>query len=235
MYRTARRYALSGIAIPRVPRGGWHREDPGDTGEGRGPGHDNGEGDTGKAGDNDSTEGKPGPKIEGDFDQERHARALAAARESERKAKEARKASDDRLAAVLKAAGLTADGKTDPAEQLKAAAAERDKATAKARETAIELAVYKSAGKAGADPDAILDSRGFLNSVAELDPDAADFRDKVTAAIKDAVKANPKLAATDPGIKGAVRQGADHSGAGAGTKTKPKGLAGAVTAALSGN
>ncbi|RBQ05159.1 hypothetical protein DQE82_26800 [Micromonospora sp. LHW51205] len=204
-----------------------------------------GEGDSGEAGETgegttDDQDGDAGqddgsktPKYDGEVDKARHERALAAARESEKKAKAEAKAERDRVAAILKAAGLTPDGKTDPAEQLKAAAAERDKAVARARDTAIELAVYKRAGKAGADPDAVLDSRGFLSSVAELDPDAADFDDKVTAAIKAAVKTNPKLSATAG--QGAGKQGADHSGAGSGNKTKPKGLAGAVTAALSGN
>ncbi|SCL16368.1 hypothetical protein GA0074692_6872 [Micromonospora pallida] len=204
-----------------------------------------GEGDPGGDEDGGSTDDQAGandgqdddktktPKITGEFDPDRHARALAAAREGEKKAKEARKAADERLAAVLKAAGLTPDGKTDPAEQLKAAAAERDKAVARARETAVELAVYKSAGKAGADPDAVLDSRGFLAQVADLDPDAADFPDKVTAAIKAAVKANPKLASTPTG-QGPGKQGTDHSGAG-GQKGKPKNLTDAITAKLGGS
>jgi hypothetical protein len=204
---------------------------------GSGEGDDNGgEGDDGDAdGDQDGTadqddDGKKA-KIKGDLDPDRAARAIAAAREGEKKAKAEKKAAEERVAAILKAAGLTPDGKTDPAEQLKAAAAERDKAVARARDTAVELAVYKRAGKAGADPDAILDSRGFLGSVAELDPDAADFGDKVTAAIKAAVKANPKLAATTG--QGAGKQGADHNGGG-GQKGKPKNLTEAITARLGG-
>ncbi len=200
-----------------------------------------GEGDTGGdgGGTNDDQDGTADqdadsrkPDIKGDLDPDRAARAIAAARDGEKRAKEAKKAADDRLAAVLKAAGLTPDGKTDPAEQLKAAAAERDKAVARARDTAVELAVYKSAAKSGADPDAILDSRGFLSSVAELDPDAADFADKVTAAIKAAVKANPKLSAT--AAQGAGKQGADHNGAGGKQPAKSKSLEEAITAKLGG-
>ncbi|MCZ7376540.1 hypothetical protein [Micromonospora sp. WMMC250] len=204
----------------------------GGSGEGD-PGGDGGAADgdqAGDAGQDDDSSKKP--NYEGDVDKERHERALAAAREGERKAKEAKKAADDRLAAVLKAAGLTPDGKTDPAEQLKAAAAERDKAVARARDTAVELAVYKSAAKSGADPDAVLDSRGFLSSVAELDPEAADFADKVTAAIKAAVKANPKLSATV--AQGAGKQGADHNGAGGRKATKSPSLEEAIAAKLGG-
>lgn len=233
MHRNARRTAfcpLSGIRTVRVPRGGWHREDPSTGGDGGAPGHGNGGGDTGKAGDDDASKA---PKIDGDFDAERAKNTIAAARQAETKAKAEAKTERERVAAILKAAGLTPDGKTDPAEQLKAAAAERDTATAKARETAIELAVYKTASKAGGDPDALLDSRGFLNAVAQLDPDAADFGDKVTAAIKAAVKANPKVSAT-PTPKGPGKQGSDHSGAGTGDKAKPKNLTEAIAAKLGG-
>jgi len=168
------------------------------------------------------------PQIKGDFDPDRAARAIQAARDGERKAKEAAKAANDRLAAVLRAAGLTPDGKEDPAEQLKAAREAAERATARARQSAVELAVYRSAGKVGADPDAVLDSRAFLAAVADLDPDDADFGDKVNAAIKAAVKANPKLAAAalSPG-----RQGADHTG---GRTTKPKTLHDAVARRLGG-
>ncbi|WP_433793945.1 hypothetical protein [Actinoplanes sp. CA-252034] len=231
MYRTARRTALSGITVPRVPRGGWHRDDPTDNGEGRGPGHDNGGGDTGKAGDNDST-GKT-PKIEGEFDKERYERALAAARETERKAKDAKKASDDRLAAVLQAAGLTPDGKEDPAEQLKAAAADRDKAAEKLRDKSLRLSVRENADKAGVDPAAVIDSTSFRQAVAELDVDAADYDDLVVAAMKKALKANPRLAADSSPPKGAGKQGADHSGQG-GQKSKPKNLTEAIAARLGG-
>lgn len=234
MHRIARRTALcplSGIRTARVPRGGWHREDPSTGGDGGAPGHNNGGSDgTGKA-DDDATD--KGPKIDGDFDAERARNSIAAARAAESKAKAEKKASDERVAAILKAAGLTPDGKTDPAEQLKAAAAERDTATARARETAIELAVYKTAGKAGGDPDALLDSRDFHKAVAGLDPDAADFGDKVTAAIKTAVKTNTKLSATPAG-QGPGKQGADHSGSGGGQNSKPKTLAEAISAKLGG-
>ncbi|RLK13320.1 hypothetical protein DER29_4338 [Micromonospora sp. M71_S20] len=218
-------YRRNGLPI-RVVAGG--------SGEGDGGGSDGGDGSDGGQDSGDAGQDGDGktPKIVGEFDKERHERALAAAREGEKKAKAEKKAAEERVAAILQAAGLTPDGKTDPAEQLKAAAAERDKAVARARDTAVELAVYKRAGKAGADPDAVLDSRGFLSSVAELDPDAADFGDKVTAAIKTAVKANPKLAATTAG-QGPGKQGADHTGGG-GDKSKPKTLHDAVAAKLGG-
>lgn len=92
--------------------------------------------------------------------------------------------------------------------------------TAERDETRVELAVYRGAATAGADPEALLDSRGFLNTVKGLDPEAEDFRTKVTEAIKAAVAANPKLgAAPQAGGSSAV----DHaSGTGEGNPSNYK-------------
>ncbi|WKU08004.1 hypothetical protein [Micromonospora sp. HUAS LYJ1] len=190
----------------------------GDGGSG-GEGGSSGDGSTGEGGDDTST--TKTPKIEGEFDPERHARALAAARDGERKAKAESKAKDERIAAILQAAGLTPDGKTDPAEQLKAAAAERDSATQKLRDKSLRLAVRENADKAGVDPTALLDSASFRAATAELDPDAADYDDQVVAAMKKALKANSRLAANAG--QGAGRQGADHTGGGTNTG-RPKSL-----------
>ncbi|MEU8821808.1 hypothetical protein [Actinoplanes sp. NPDC048796] len=243
MHRTARRHALaalSGITTIRAPRGGWRRDDPGDGGGDGSSGHSNaGGGNTDdKDGDDDAgkASGDKTPKIEGDLDPERHARALAAAREGERKAKDARKASDDRLASVLKALGLNADGKADPEEQVKALTTERDDWRNKATGAITRNAIRDAAETHKAKAAELLDSQSFLNQLKDLDATADDFDDKVADLVKAAVKANPaKYGATEPGAKGTGKQGADHSGAGGNNKTKPKGLAAAVTAALSGN
>jgi hypothetical protein len=56
--------------------------------------------------------------------------------------------------------------------------------------------VYRAAATAGADPDALLDSRSFAQAVADLDPsDTAG----ITAAITAAVQANPRYALTPQG------------------------------------
>ncbi|MCY0942594.1 hypothetical protein [Streptomyces antarcticus] len=84
-------------------------------------------------------------------------------------------------------------------------------AQAQARQTAVELAVYRSATAAGADPDALLDSRQFADSLADVDP--ADTA-AVTAAIKAAITANPRLGAkpTGPHIGGSEFNGAPPQG-----------------------
>ncbi|MFE4203950.1 MULTISPECIES: hypothetical protein [Streptomyces] len=69
-------------------------------------------------------------------------------------------------------------------------------AQAQARQTAVELAVYRTAREAGGDPDALLDSRRFADSLADIDPADADA---VRAAVTAAVAANPKLSAAPVG------------------------------------
>ena len=119
---------------------------------------------------------------------------------------------------IGKALGLVKDDETpDPAkltEQLTATQAQ-------ARQAAIELAVYKAAGKHSGDPVAILDSRAFLASVTDLDPNGSDFTSAVDAAIKAAVDGNPKLKATAPAAGASTVQHAGGSGEGA---VKPKTL-----------
>jgi len=136
----------------------------------------------------------------------------------------------DLLAKLAQKAGIELDdGKADPdklAHQLTTS-------QAKARQSAVELAVYRAAGKHAADPDALLDSRGFLKHVENLDPDADDFAEKIGDAVKSAVESNPKLktaiAPTPP-----ARSGTDMSGRGEGAR-KPTNLADAVAARMRGN
>lgn len=129
------------------------------------------------------------------------------------------------LKAVAQAAGLKIEGddeQPDPAKLTE----ELTKSQQQAREAAVQLAVYKSASKNEGDPDALLDSNAFLASVKDLDPTAADFAGKVETAIKDAVKNNPKLKAT----QAAGSSSADHGAGGSGEKNTraPKSLADAV-------
>ncbi|MGH3863573.1 hypothetical protein [Actinokineospora sp.] len=109
----------------------------------------------------------------------------------------------DKIAAAL---GIAETGETPTVEQVteQLTAAQRD-----ARERAVDLAVYRAAPTAGADPDALLDSTTFRRRVADLDPGADGFGDKVAAAIAEAVKANPRLASTPAA---APRSGGQISG-----------------------
>lgn len=115
-------------------------------------------------------------------------------------AEEARK---ELLAQLGKALGQ-GETPTDP-EKLKA---DLEKTTAERRSTLVELAVVRAAPKLGGDPDALLDSRGFLTRLSKLDPAAPDFGQLVQDEIAAAVKDNPKLSLGTP----ATRSGGEITG-----------------------
>lgn len=84
--------------------------------------------------------------------------------------------------------------------------------TTAAKQAQVELAVYRAAGKHGADADALLDSRAFLAKIADIDhTKTAD----VEKAIKEAVENNPKLKS----VRVAGSSTADGAG-GSGEKAK---------------
>lgn len=113
------------------------------------------------------------------------------------KAREAKEAADqaasryDQLVQTLgKGLGLIKDDEGE-APDAEALAAQVSESQAAAQEAARELAVYKAARGANADPDKLLDSRSFLASIKDVDPtDQA----AVKAAVEDAVKANQSFA-----------------------------------------
>ncbi|MDX3398439.1 hypothetical protein [Streptomyces sp. ME01-18h] len=112
-----------------------------------------------------------------------------------------------------KALGLIKDDKDEAPDPAKLTA-EIERTQKAHRETAIELAVFRGAGKHSADASALTDSRSFLKSIADLDPSAEGFDKAVSAAIKAAVADNPKLKAqTAP-----ARTSSDFSG----SSEKPK-------------
>lgn len=162
------------------------------------------------------------PEFTGEFDPERAKTAIQKARQGEKdaqaRATAAEKKFQDELAArdkkwaeelaardkrIAAAFGWdTSEEKPLTAEQLTEKLEEAQSRTKasddRARQTEVELAVYKTAGKHGGDPDALLDSRGFANAIAKLDPASDSFTADVEKAVKAAVEANPKLAAQKP-------------------------------------
>lgn len=193
----------------------------GDRGRGRRDGDDRGRGrDRGdRDGDGDGDGGKRGRTPDGnpadwrieDFPEplRKHVKELRAenasrrteAADAKKRAEQAEgkaKAGDERYATaiegLMKTLGLTPEvdePQRSPEEQIS------DLST-KYQQTRIELAVYRAAAAHGGDPDALLDSRGFMTSAHALDPAADSFTQDVAAAIKAAVEANPKLRAAAP-------------------------------------
>jgi hypothetical protein len=98
---------------------------------------------------------------------------------------------DALLRGVADKLGIPFDGKLGP-EQL---TAKLEAAQRTARQKAIELAVYRSAAAAGADPDALLDSRSFTDRTVELDPDSADFTAQIASLISEVASSQPRYQA----------------------------------------
>ncbi|MDX3127285.1 hypothetical protein [Streptomyces scabiei] len=151
------------------------------------------------------------PKFDGEFDPAKFERLVENLRgdvdaEKQKRVAAEQKAKDDQdtfMKRVAAAFGLDTAEEKPPtpeqlAQQLEEARGETKASRDQARQTAVELAVYKSAAAHGGDPDALLDSRGFANAIAKLDPASADFGDAIGKAVKTAVDANPKLAVKQP-------------------------------------
>lgn len=83
-------------------------------------------------------------------------------------------------------------------EQLNATKAERDAQQARARQTAVELAVFRAAAAAQVDGNALLDSRSFVSALDGLDPSAPEFGQQVKDAITAAAEANPRYKLEPP-------------------------------------
>ncbi|ORI13439.1 hypothetical protein [Rhodococcus sp. 1168] len=90
-------------------------------------------------------------------------------------------------------------------------AGELTAAQREARETKVELAVLRKAGK-DVDGSRLLDSRSFIASLADLDPSDAEFGSKVAAAIKAATEADPSLGAGPKGPRPNPQQGSPSQG-----------------------
>lgn len=209
-------------------RGPVLRDAPDDTG---GTDTSGGGGGTGQG---DPADNGKEPTIDGDLDKDRAAKAIAAARASETKAKDRAAAAEQKAKDVLDqvavALGLKPDPKTDASAIAAQAAKELTASRAELRAAKVENALLRLAGPAGGDVEALRDSRGFIGKLADLDPEDSDFDTKVTAAVKDAVKANPKLAATTTG-QGPGRMGTDVGGSGQTGRQRPTSLGDAVKAA----
>jgi hypothetical protein len=144
------------------------------------------------------------------------------ATEAATKATEAATAQQTTLDKLAIALGLKKDGGDAPDAAMlttQVAAAQTS-----ARESAVQLAVFKAASAAGANPNALLDRNSFTKAVLGLDPTKADFSTKVTAAITAAVTADPTLKA----VPAAARSGVDLSGGTGEGANKPTTLASAV-------
>lgn len=123
----------------------------------------------------------------------------------------ATKAQADQLAAIAKALGLAPDEAADPAAQVGELSGQVGTLTGTVTELRAELLVHNLAGEAQANPVALLDSRAFTTKLHGIDPTAADYREQVATAIKEAVTANANLRSKG---QGPARGGAPGAGQG---------------------
>ncbi|MEQ4723778.1 hypothetical protein [Nonomuraea sp. B19D2] len=131
---------------------------------------------------------------------------------------------------IGKALGLVAEEEkpVDPKEMIDRLTSERD-STAKERDSErelhrralVELGVHRTALKQGADGDALLDSRSFLRSIKDLDPNADDFGTALGERIQQAVEDNPKFKAAS--LSGPpARSGGEFTGGPGGRSSDPE-------------
>ncbi|HVK25052.1 MAG TPA: hypothetical protein VM677_27140 [Actinokineospora sp.] len=109
------------------------------------------------------------------------------------KSKAAETAKAELAQQIGKALGLVKND--EPADPAKLAAQAAESAET-ARQAQVELAVFKAAVPAGADPIKLTDSRSFMAKVTKLDPTADGFGKKVADAVAEHIEANPNAKTT---------------------------------------
>lgn len=160
-----------------------------------------GDGGTGKA-----------PKFEGEFDPAKAARLVENLRTEVEQERTKRTSLETQFSDFMGKFGQlfgSGEQKQLTPEQIAQKAQESDQ---KARDATVKLAVFQTAGKHGADPDALLDSASFVRAISKLDPAADTFAANVDSAIKTAVESNARLKAqpTTPPVP--AKGGVDMAG-----------------------
>lgn len=100
------------------------------------------------------------------------------------------------LDAFRKALDPNAAPETDPLKVAEQAVRERDADRAELQTLRTERIAEKAARKAGADVDALLDSRGFTAALSKLDATSTTFEADITELVEASVKASPRLKVT---------------------------------------
>ncbi|WP_371538397.1 hypothetical protein OG210_21915 [Streptomyces sp. NBC_00466] len=145
-------------------------------------------------GQGDSGTGKA-PKFEGEYDPAKAARLIENLRTEVGEEKTKRTELETKFSGFMDGFTKLFGGDQKQAltpEQIARKAQESDQT---AREATVKLAVFQTAGKHGADPEALLDSASFSKAIGKLDPSADTFAANVESAIKKAVESNSRLKA----------------------------------------
>ena len=144
----------------------------------------------------------------------------------------AEQAQQDAIRALAKAAGIELPGGEDTAPKPEELAQQLSSSQQAQRDAAIELGVFKAATAPGVSVNIqrLTDSRNFMTKVQALDPAADDFAAQVTAAINEAVAADPSLKAGRAPGASSIDTTAGGSGSRAPRSSKPVPLDQAVSA-----
>lgn len=126
-----------------------------------------------------------------------------------KKAKEAQDQHTNALDSIAKALGLKDDDNPPDPKKL---ADDLTNERSKSRQALVELAVYKGANKHGAAPEALTDSRSFLNKIDDLDPTADNFGIQLDNVIKQMVDDHPKFKAAGQAPEPPPRSGGEFHG-----------------------
>ena len=115
---------------------------------------------------------------------------------------------------ITKALGGSGKKKDPDADRQAAEQAAKDaEAADQVRLAKVEVAVLRSAQRLGANGEAVLDSRTFLDKVADLDPADPKFQSEVEKAVQEAVESNELLKANPPvQVRTPGKSGGDLSG-----------------------
>lgn len=113
------------------------------------------------------------------------------------KAAAAEEAKKELAAQIAKALGQDGDEPPDPA----ALTAQIEHAQAAAWRSGVELQVHRLASKLGGDPEKLLDSMAFIDSLDDLtdsDPSSPAFRSEIEAKVSAALERNPAYKVAGP-------------------------------------
>lgn len=120
----------------------------------------------------------------------RDARAEAAKSRTTAKQNAAAEARAELTAQLAKALGLAEDEPVDPAELT----SQIEHAQSVAWRNGVELQVFRAAGSLGANPEALLDSMSFIDSLDDLvdeDPRSPEFTEALKEKVAAALERNP--------------------------------------------
>jgi len=176
-------------------------------------------------------EGAPAPAPQGETPEQTIARltaenqTLAREKENVRIQKEGELKKEAKRTELLNLAGVLGIEVKDPTKETLESLTEKltgralagdnttTEAQSEARNAKMELAIYKTAGTEKVNADKLANSISFQTATKDLDPTAADFNEKLKAAMQAELKKDPSIAISG----GSGTSGADqYGGAGGG-------------------